>query len=321
MKKTTLLKILDKAQLSEKLKLLELGIYCCGPTIYKELHKGNYRPLFLLDYLYKTRKELGLETKVIVNITDIDDKIFDQVSKDRPIEYIDKLPSYIALCQRVLKDFYNKLEKLGLSYKEWTFIRVSENIKEMMNNCLHIPNKKVDDGLIFGEGQAEFYLWKEGHLTGTIDGHPSWHLECASIIAKELVNYSEILHLGGIDLKEIHHTNEIRLLEYLLPNTPISFYYSGLYYINNNKMSKSLNNEEPLSDNYLYERINYLLSDFNRPLYDNLARKEEILKFIISINKIKDSDKILDSIVLSPASLYRKDKSLFLKLLKKYNYL
>jgi cysteinyl-tRNA synthetase len=148
MKKTTLLKILDKAQLSEKLKLLELGIYCCGPTIYKELHKGNYRPLFLLDYLYKTRKELGLETKVIVNITDIDDKIFDQVSKDRPIEYIDKLPSYIALCQRVLKDFYNKLEKLGLSYKEWTFIRVSENIKEMMNNCLHIPNKKVDDGFI-----------------------------------------------------------------------------------------------------------------------------------------------------------------------------
>jgi hypothetical protein len=86
-------------------------------------------------------------------------------------------------------------------------------------------------------------------------------------------------------------------------------------------MSKSLNNEEPLSDNYLYERINYLLSDFNRPLYDNLARKEEILKFIISINKIKDSDKILDSIVLSPASLYRKDKSLFIKLLKKYNYL
>ena len=51
-----------------KLKLLiskerTLAIYCCGPTIYQDLHKGNYRPLILLDYIYKLRKEKGLPNK------------------------------------------------------------------------------------------------------------------------------------------------------------------------------------------------------------------------------------------------------------------
>ena len=55
-----------------------IGIYWCGPTVYRRIHVGNgYAVNVLPLWLKRWLDQRGYETKVVVNITDINDKIYD----------------------------------------------------------------------------------------------------------------------------------------------------------------------------------------------------------------------------------------------------
>ncbi|MBQ3309364.1 cysteine--tRNA ligase [Candidatus Saccharibacteria bacterium] len=79
-------------------------------------------------------------------------------------------------------------------------------------------------------------------------GYPGWHLECASIIKKELGLPIDI-HTGGIDHIPIHHTNEIAEVEAAF-DEKLSNYWTHCNFItiNGEKISKSLGNVYTLSD-------------------------------------------------------------------------
>ena len=49
-------------------------LYFCGPTVYNQLHIGNYRAALVADLLSKTVK-VFFKVSYVSNITDIDDKI------------------------------------------------------------------------------------------------------------------------------------------------------------------------------------------------------------------------------------------------------
>lgn len=322
---------LKKEDLTCYLHKKELKIYCCGPTIYKNPHKGNYRSLLFLDYLFKLRKLRGLVTNVVVNITDLDDKIFSLISKKKPIYNILQKKEYTLKIKKVLFNFYKNLKNFKTSYKNWNFVRVSSYLSEIRDSCQVIPHTVKKDGLYYADksNTQGFYLWKKGHLVNKdLEGHPGWHLECAYIISKYFKEGS-ILHLGGIDLKDLHHSNELELLGHLSNLSEVNFFHTGLYYTNGKKMSKSLGNEQEPSKNYLYEIINYLVSDFDKPLHENKTRKEQILSFIKKVNdnlykEDQSTQKLLNNFLRSPFSpgyLYRTNKSSFYFLLKKLNYL
>ncbi len=59
-------------------------MYVCGPTVYQRIHIGNARPLIVFDVLFRLLRHLYGEDHVtyVRNITDIDDKIIDQVRQD-----------------------------------------------------------------------------------------------------------------------------------------------------------------------------------------------------------------------------------------------
>ena len=317
-----------------KLKLLiskerTLAIYCCGPTIYQDLHKGNYRPLILLDYIYKLREEKGYETKVVVNITDIDDKIFNWF-ENKPIMDITQNPIYIKQTQKILSNFYKTLEDLGTSYKKWNFIRVSEELDELRKTILNLKDlKESSEGL--KKEELPFYLWKGGHLLFSKNedkypdqGHPSWHLECAHIIKKELGQYKKILHLGGIDLKVLHHPNEVSLLKSFKDHKieQLHFFYSGMYMIEGRKMSKSLKNQKYISNNVKQQILNFYLSDFNRPLVETISRLKEIKGYCLKLESDQEKNKSVGLVEenlfdTSPSMLYRSDKLPFLRLMKR----
>ncbi len=57
------------------LKEGEVSIYACGPTVYNMPHIGNYRTFLLADTVVRTLQYLGgYKVKLVMNITDIDDK-------------------------------------------------------------------------------------------------------------------------------------------------------------------------------------------------------------------------------------------------------
>src|SRR5918998_6293053 len=56
------------------------GIYACGPTVYGRVHVGNARPYVVFLLLGRLLRHLGYETTVVMNVTDVNDKIYDAAS-------------------------------------------------------------------------------------------------------------------------------------------------------------------------------------------------------------------------------------------------
>src|SRR5579872_6940595 len=54
-----------------------VGIYACGPTVYGRIHVGNARPYVLFGLLRRFLAHEGYEPTLVVNITDVNDKIYD----------------------------------------------------------------------------------------------------------------------------------------------------------------------------------------------------------------------------------------------------
>src|SRR3954469_2873074 len=54
----------------------EVGIYACGPTVYSRIHIGNARPFVVFSLFARFLRSEGYETKLVANVTDINDKIY-----------------------------------------------------------------------------------------------------------------------------------------------------------------------------------------------------------------------------------------------------
>ena len=73
---------------SGKLLLLEprdpgrVGIYACGPTVYWRIHIGNARPFVVFSLLARFLRHEGYEVTFVVNVTDVNDKIYDAARAD-----------------------------------------------------------------------------------------------------------------------------------------------------------------------------------------------------------------------------------------------
>jgi cysteinyl-tRNA synthetase len=54
----------------------EVGIYACGPTVYSRIHIGNARPFVVFSLLTRFLRSEGYRARLVVNVTDINDKIY-----------------------------------------------------------------------------------------------------------------------------------------------------------------------------------------------------------------------------------------------------
>ena len=79
-------------------------------------------------------------------------------------------------------------------------------------------------------------------------GYPGWHLECSTIIDKELDAPIDI-HTGGVDHIPVHHTNEIAQY-YAMTGRNLARYWlhCGFITVDDEKISKSLGNTYSLDD-------------------------------------------------------------------------
>jgi cysteinyl-tRNA synthetase len=59
-----------------------VGIYACGPTVYSRIHIGNARPFVVFSLLKRFLEHEGYDTALVVNVTDVNDKIYDAARAD-----------------------------------------------------------------------------------------------------------------------------------------------------------------------------------------------------------------------------------------------
>ena len=319
----------NKMQEFTTIKENEVSMYVCGPTVYNHMHIGNGRPVVFFDTVKRFLEYVGFNVKMVMNFTDIDDKIIKKAKEENKTEtevseyYIEQ---FLDVCQKVncsevyarpkvtlymneIINFIDELVKKGYAYASGddVYFRV-HSLKEYGM----LSNQKVDN-LESGarievneqkESPIDFTLWKKTSDDGIKwespfgAGRPGWHTECVVMINKLLGSVIDI-HGGGNDLKFPHHENEVAQ-SMALNNSPLANFWmhNARIDLKGEKMSKSLGNVIWLKD--LIEKYKpqaYRLLILSNNYLQTINYDDEIM--IQMVNEWEKIDKVY-------TSLYRK---------------
>jgi len=225
----------------------QVGLYCCGPTVYDFAHIGNWRTFIFGDLVRRYLDFKGYAVTQVMNITDVDDKIIRRVrDTGTPLrEFTGKfeaaffddlktlncrLPEQTPRATEHIAEIISLIEKLiarGLAYQTpdgSVYFSIEKyrgggsrygqlvklNFDEMR------VGERVRSDEYEKEALADFALWKtrvpeDGDVFWPSpwgEGRPGWHIECSAMSMK-LLGPSFDLHLGGEDLMFPHHEDEI----------------------------------------------------------------------------------------------------------------
>src|SRR5205823_6081490 len=85
----------------------KVGMYVCGPTVYKPSHVGHMVGPVIFDTVKRYLTYLGFEVTWVVNITDVDDKL---------IKHAAELNTTVpALAEKMTADYLDCLKKLNVT--------------------------------------------------------------------------------------------------------------------------------------------------------------------------------------------------------------
>jgi len=102
----------------------KVGIYLCGPTVYKDSHIGHAVGPVIFDAFKKYLTYKGYQVRLIVNVTDVDDKIIIESQRlGIPME---------ELARQVSAGYFAAMEKLGVDSID-EYPRATEYIEQIIN--------------------------------------------------------------------------------------------------------------------------------------------------------------------------------------------
>jgi len=134
-----------------------VGLYTCGPTVYDFVHIGNWRTFVFEDILKRVLTFNGFEARHVMNITDIEDKIFKKANEQKV--------DYKEITSKFEKAFFNDLMKLNILAADF-YPRASDSIDLMIDLIKTLLDKgyayKADDGVYFSVEKFKDY----GKLSG-----------------------------------------------------------------------------------------------------------------------------------------------------------
>ncbi|WP_333638766.1 cysteine--tRNA ligase [Pyrobaculum aerophilum] len=254
--------------------------YVCGITPYDHVHVGHGRVYVFFDMFRRYLEARGYEVRLVINFTDIDDKI---INKAREEFGHDAYKRWKEVPERYIAEFFEMSNKLFIKPAH-AYPRVTENVNEMVawistlvekgyayvapDGSVYfevgkVPNygvlsrQKIEE-LIAGarvepepgkKNPLDFALWKSWTPgepwwnSPWCPGRPGWHLECVVMSTKYLGAPFDF-HGGGADLIFPHHENEIAIAKayYGLDNFAKYWIHVGYLTVRGEKMSKSLGN-------------------------------------------------------------------------------
>src|SRR5580700_5415518 len=102
----------------------KVGMYLCGPTVYKQPHIGHMVGPVIFDAIKRYLQFKGYEVTWVVNITDVDDKL---------IEAAARLNTTVQeLAERCTRGYMECLAMLGIDTID-RFPKASEHITEIID--------------------------------------------------------------------------------------------------------------------------------------------------------------------------------------------
>ena len=307
----------------------ELRMYVCGPTVYNYIHIGNARPFVVFDTMRKYLEYRGQKVKYVQNFTDVDDKIINRAREEGI--------SALEVGQKYIDEYFKDVKALNIKPADVhprvteTMPEIIEFVQglidkgmayEVEGDVYYSTRKFKNYGMLSGnfiedlevgaripEGEKkkdplDFALWKARKSEDEIAwespwglGRPGWHIEC-STMSKKFLGETIDLHCGGQDLQFPHHENEIAQSEGLSGKKFSNYWmHNGFITVNNEKMSKSLNNFFTVRDilkEYDGEVLRYFLlsAQYRGPINFSHELMEEAKT---SLERIKECKRNLKS--------------------------
>jgi cysteinyl-tRNA synthetase len=248
------------------------GIYCCGPTVYNLVHVGNARPYVTFAVLRSWLRHRGLETTLVTNITDVDDKIIakanaegrdsTEIAEEYTVAYVadtDRLgiprpdvepratgtiPEIIDLvCQLIAGDHAYPAQG-SVYFRVRSFAGYGKLSKQRIDELAEGVRVDTEPGKA---DPLDFAVWKAakpGEPAWESPwglGRPGWHIECSAMGLRYLGAGFDV-HGGGRDLIFPHHENEIAQSEAAgLPFAKV-WMHNGMIRSDGEKMAKSVGN-------------------------------------------------------------------------------
>ncbi|MFQ5495711.1 MAG: cysteine--tRNA ligase, partial [Phycisphaerae bacterium] len=250
----------------------KVGIYLCGPTVYKPSHIGHAVGPIIFDAIKRYLVHRGFEVTWVVNITDVDDKLIVEAETHNTTTF--------ELAERITKDYLAAMKTLGVDGID-IMPKASEHIGDIQRiigqlierglayesagdvyfdvtkhaDYGKLSNRRIDDQAGQRELQSgqkrnpgDFALWKAAKPDEPDEvkfdspwgkGRPGWHIECSAMAMRYLGDTFDI-HGGGLDLVFPHHENEIAQAEGATGKPFANVWmHNGLTRMNTKKISKS----------------------------------------------------------------------------------
>jgi cysteinyl-tRNA synthetase len=294
---------------------VRVGIYACGPTVYGRIHVGNARPYVLFMVLRRFLAAEGYEPELVINVTDINDKIYDaaraagrpsgELAREMTERYTEDTarlglgrPDAEPLASETIGPIIELIEDLiagGHAYESGgdVYFRVRS-----YPDYGEVSHRRIDD-MEQGEDEADplsrdrkedpldFALWKGAKPDEDTawdspwgPGRPGWHIEC-SAMAEALLGVDFEVHGGGSDLVFPHHENEEAQTR-AARGEPLAriWMHNGMVQQEGEKMAKSVGNifllHAALDEFGPDAVVMYLLSGhYRQPLAFSAERLEE----------------------------------------------
>ena len=295
----------------------EVSIYVCGVTPYNHPHIGNARPFVTWDTIRRYLSHVGYKVTYVQNFTDVDDKIINtsngegvawNVISDRYIDaYYDVMDALhvrradvyprvsthmeeiIAMISTLIDNGYAYAVDGDVYYRVEKFEHYGKLSGRTLDDMEAGARVDVDDRK---ENPMDFALWKAAKPGEPFwespwgQGRPGWHIECSAMSQKYLGEEFDF-HGGGSDLIFPHHENEIAQSEGCSEHHPAVRYWvhNGFITINQEKMSKSLNNfflVKDILEQYSADALRFFLlsTHYRSPLDFSDERLDEATKAI-----------------------------------------
>ncbi len=252
-------------------------LYSCGITPYDSSHLGHAAVYLTFDVLQRRLRDLGHETRLVRNVTDVDDDIL-RKSRELGVHYLD-------LAAEEMARFDTEMNLLGI-LPVWSEPRATSAIPDILS----LVGAALDSGHAYRAAGAVYFdvssFSRFGEISGfdrtemlalaadhggnpddpnkrdPLDfvlwqpslpdepawesrwgpGRPGWHIECSALAMRELGPTVDV-HGGGRDLIFPHHECETAQSESVTGVTFVRHWlHVGLVGLNGVKMSKSLGN-------------------------------------------------------------------------------
>jgi cysteinyl-tRNA synthetase len=305
-----------------------LNIYVCGITPYDHAHIGHARCYVSYDLLVRFVRFYNRKITYIQNITDVNEKIFEKAASQLGSEKFFKIIAqkyfleYKSLLESLgclnadlyprvsdsieeIIDFISNIISAGYAYEtdDGVYFKASQ-----FSSYGALSQRKIDsksqlvtrlENKFEKEHSYDFVLWKK-NPTAEISwespwgkGLPGWHIECSTMIRSAFNGQSLDVHGGGLDLLFPHHENERAQSECLDCQKPLTkiWMHVAFMQINNEKMSKSLNNSILLKDilkeyDPMVLRFYFLMHHYKSPMqfdYQSLSNTTKSYHSFIDI--------------------------------------